>query len=68
MLAVSDGNATIEFYKAAFGVKLLWSRDGAVAGLSIGGANFFLAPRVTTSWHAQPGLSGFHHNKDRALC
>jgi uncharacterized glyoxalase superfamily protein PhnB len=24
MLAVSDGNATIEFYKAAFGAEVLW--------------------------------------------
>jgi catechol 2,3-dioxygenase-like lactoylglutathione lyase family enzyme len=24
MLAVSDGNAAIDFYKASFGVQLLW--------------------------------------------
>jgi PhnB protein len=46
MLAVSDGNAAIEFYKAAFGAELLWHLDGGghvVAGLSIDGAKFFLA-------------------------
>ena len=46
MLAVSDGNAAIAFYKAAFGATLLWHLDGdghVVAGLSIDGAPFFLA-------------------------
>jgi hypothetical protein len=45
MLAVSDGKVAIDFYKAAFGTELLWNLDGghAVAGLSIGGAKFFLA-------------------------
>jgi uncharacterized glyoxalase superfamily protein PhnB len=34
MLAVSDGNAAIDFYKAAFGAQLLWhlrSSGGVVA-------------------------------------
>jgi len=46
MLAVSDVNAAIEFYKAAFGAILLWHLDGGghvVAGLSINVAPFFLA-------------------------
>jgi PhnB protein len=45
MLAVSDGNAAIAFYKAAFGATLLWHLDGGhvVAGLAIDGAQFFLA-------------------------
>jgi len=46
MLAVSDGNAAIAFYEAAFGATLLWHLDGGghvVAGLSIDGAQFFLA-------------------------
>ena len=45
MLAVSDGNAAIAFYKAAFGATLLWHLDGGhvVAGLSIDDAPFFLA-------------------------
>ena len=45
MLAVSDGNAAIAFYQAAFGATLLWHLNGGhvVAGLSIDGAQFFLA-------------------------
>lgn len=46
MLAVSDENAAIAFYQAAFGATLLWHLDGGgevVAGLSIDGAQFFLA-------------------------
>lgn len=45
MLAVSDGNAAIAFYQAAFGAVLLWKlgEDEVVAGLSVGGAKFFLA-------------------------
>ena len=43
MLAVSDGNAAIAFYKAAFGATVLWHLDGGghiVAGLEIDGAPF----------------------------
>jgi uncharacterized glyoxalase superfamily protein PhnB len=44
MLAVRDGPAAIEFYKRAFGARDLWRIDaGAVAGLEIDGAPFFLA-------------------------
>ncbi len=46
MLAVSDGRAAIEFYKAAFGAEELWRIDAGgtvVAGMSIDGAEFFLA-------------------------
>ena len=45
MLAVSDGNAAIAFYEAAFGATVLWRLgDGhVVAGLSIDGAPLFLA-------------------------
>lgn len=46
MLAVSDGKAAIAFYQAAFGAELLWQIDAGghvVAGLAIGGAQFFLA-------------------------
>ena len=43
MLAVSDGTAAIDFYKTAFGAKLLWQLgdEHVVAGLSIDGASFF---------------------------
>jgi PhnB protein len=46
MLAVSDGNAAIAFYKSAFRAETLWHLEGGgqvVAGLSIDGAKFFLA-------------------------
>jgi uncharacterized glyoxalase superfamily protein PhnB len=43
MLAVRDGRAAIAFYQHAFGATLLWELEGAVAGLSIDGAEFFLA-------------------------
>ena len=59
MLAVGDGNAAIEFYKAAFGATLLWHLDGAVAGLSIGGANFFLAHESPPHGTRSPASAGF---------
>lgn len=46
MLAVSDGLAAIEFYKSAFDAEELWRIDAGgsvVAGMSIDGAEFFLA-------------------------
>jgi PhnB protein len=59
MLAVTDGAAAIRFYQAAFGATLLWSLgDGQVAGLSVDGAEFFLAhesPRYGT--HAPAGFT-----------
>jgi uncharacterized glyoxalase superfamily protein PhnB len=45
MLAVSDPQAAIDFYKRAFGAVERWRIGGPaeVAGLSIDGAEFFLA-------------------------
>ena len=46
MLAVSDGARAIEFYRSAFGAFELWRIDAGgavVAGLAVGGAQFFLA-------------------------
>jgi len=46
MLAVRDGERAIEFYKAALGAVELWRIDAGgsvVAGLSVDGAEFFLA-------------------------
>jgi PhnB protein len=46
MLAVSNGAAAIEFYKSAFGAVELWRIDAGgsvVAGLTVDGAEFFLA-------------------------
>jgi PhnB protein len=62
MLAVSDGNAAIEFYKAAFGAMLLWHLDGGghvVAGLSIDDAQFFLAHEEPSYGTRGPAGAGF---------
>jgi PhnB protein len=62
MLAVSDGNAAIAFYKAAFGATLLWHLDGeghVVAGLSIDGAQFFLAHESPPHGTRSPGSVDF---------
>jgi PhnB protein len=62
MLAVSDGNAAIEFYKAAFGAELLWhlgGGGGVVAGLSVDGANFYLAHESPPHGTRSPASAGF---------
>jgi PhnB protein len=61
MLAVSDGHAAIEFYKAAFGATLLWCLDTGqvVAGLDIDGAQFFLAHESPPHGTRCPSSSGF---------
>ena len=62
MLAVSDGNAAIEFYKTAFGAALLWHLNGGghiVAGLSIDGAQFFLAHESPPHGTRGPDSAGF---------
>jgi PhnB protein len=61
MLAVSDGNAAIAFYQAAFGATLLWHLDGGhvVAGLSIDGAPFFLASESPPHGTRGPDSAGF---------
>ena len=61
MLAVSDGNAAIDFYKAAFDATLLWHLDNGhvVAGLSIDGAQFFLAHESPPHGTRSPGSAGF---------
>lgn len=62
MLAVSDGNAAIEFYKAAFGATLLWHLDAGgdvVAGLSVDGAPFFLAHESPPHGTRAPASAGF---------
>ena len=45
MLAVSDAAAAVEFYKQAFGAEVRWQigDPAEVAGMSIDGAEFFLA-------------------------
>jgi PhnB protein len=60
MLAVSDGSAAIDFYKAAFGAEVLWRLDGdGVAGLAIDGAKFFLAHESPEFGTRGPGSVGF---------
>jgi PhnB protein len=62
MLAVSDGNAAINFYKAAFGAELLWHLGGGghvIAGLSIDGAKFFLAHESPPHGTRSPASVGF---------
>jgi PhnB protein len=62
MLAVSDGNAAIDFYQAAFGAELLWrlgSGGDVVAGLSVDGAKFFLAQEAPPYGTRGPSSAGF---------
>ena len=62
MLAVTGGNAAIEFYKAAFGAEVLWHLDGGgdiVAGLAINGARFFLADQSPEYGTRGPSSVGF---------
>lgn len=62
MLAVSDGNAAIAFYQAAFGAEVLWQIDAGghvVAGLAIGGAQFFLADQSPQHGTHSPRTAGF---------
>jgi PhnB protein len=61
MLAVSDGNAAIAFYEAAFGATVMWHLDGGhvVAGLSIDGAQFFLASESPPHGTRGPAAVGF---------
>lgn len=59
MLAVSDGRAAIAFYQQAFGATLLWELEGAVAGLSIDAAEFFLAEESPEYGTRSPDSAGF---------
>jgi PhnB protein len=61
MLAVGDGAAAIEFYKKAFGAIELWRVDDGghiVAGLSVDGAELFLASESPLHGTRAPGLVG----------
>ena len=62
MIAVSDGAAAVEFYQAAFGAEVLWRLDqGAetIAGLTVGGAPFFLAREAPPYGTRSPDGAGF---------
>jgi uncharacterized glyoxalase superfamily protein PhnB len=61
MLAVSDGDAAVAFYEAAFGATVLWHLPGShvVAGLEIDGAEFFLAHESPPHGTRSPHTAGF---------
>jgi PhnB protein len=62
MLAVSHGDAAIEFYQSAFDATVLWRLgEGAdiVAGLSVDGAKFFLAQEAPKCGTRGPASVGF---------
>jgi len=62
MLAVADGDAAIEFYEAAFDATVLWRLEGGghvVAGLSVHGAQFFLAHEAPAYGTRGPAAAGF---------
>jgi len=62
MLAVSDGKAAVAFYQAAFGAEVLWQIDAGghvVAGLDIGGAQFFLSQESPPHGTRSPSAAGF---------
>ena len=61
MLAVRDGKAAIAFYQAAFGAEVLWSlgEEHVVAGLAVGGAQFFLAHESPAYGTRSPDGVGF---------
>ena len=61
MLAVTDGNAAVDFYTRAFGATVLWRLGGShvVAGLDIDGAPFFLAHESPPHGTRGPSSAGF---------
>ena len=61
MLAVRDGARAIEFYKEAFGAIELWRIDAGgsvVAGLSVDGAELFLAEESPPHGTQSPEVAG----------
>jgi uncharacterized glyoxalase superfamily protein PhnB len=61
MLAVTDGNGAIDFYRAAFGATVLWrlGDEHVVAGLSVYGARLFLATESPEYGTRGPAGVGF---------
>jgi uncharacterized glyoxalase superfamily protein PhnB len=60
MLAISDPAAAIEFYTRAFGATLRWAIGDPpqVAGMSIDGAEFFLAHETPSRGTRSPDTAG----------
>ncbi|MEX2226511.1 MAG: VOC family protein [Dehalococcoidia bacterium] len=61
MLAVSDAEAAIAFYKRAFGAEERWriGEPAQVAGLSIDGAEVFLAQESPPNGTRSPDVAGY---------
>jgi len=55
MLAVADTPAAVEWYKRALGATELWNL-GAVAGMEIAGAPFFLGEPEANGWESPTKL------------
>jgi PhnB protein len=60
MLAVSDPASAIDFYSRAFGAEVRWQigEPAQVAGLTIGGAQFFLAAETPSRGTRSPDGAG----------
>ena len=61
MLAVPEGARAIEFYKSAFGAVERWRIDAGaavIAGMSVDGAEFFLAPALPSHGTYSPDSVG----------
>jgi PhnB protein len=62
MLAVTDAQGAVEFYKKAFGAEVDWTVGGdghMVAGMAIDGARFFLATESPEFGTRGPSGAGF---------
>jgi PhnB protein len=62
MLAVTDAQGAVEFYKKAFGAEVHWTVGGEghmVAGMAIDGARFFLATESPEFGTRGPSAEGF---------
>ena len=70
MLAVTEGNAAVEFYENALGAKLLWRlrEKEVVAGLSIGGAKFFLVHEAPEYGTRGPVVGRLYQCSRRTVC
>jgi len=66
MLAVSDTPAAAEWYKRALGATVLWSL-GAVSGLEIAGAPFFLGEPENNGWES-PTKLGITSTRVEVFC
>ena len=66
MLAVPDAPAAVAWYKAALGATELWN-FGAVVGLAIEGAPFFLAQPEKNGWES-PTVLGTTTTRVELFC